>query len=103
MYSQLPARVKKIQLNHNLKKLPEMAVKIRRKQLKKPGSASLSTPPNNDSDGTVDPLTRPSHDQDQDQDPEAQVGLAEKLVPARKRFLHRLAAGFMPFALPPIG
>ncbi|KZP15331.1 hypothetical protein FIBSPDRAFT_87030 [Athelia psychrophila] len=64
-----------------------MAIKIRRKQLKKPGSASPSTPPNNDSDGAVNPLTRPSHDHDrlqthdQGQDPEAQVGLAESSSP----------------------
>ncbi|KZP02345.1 hypothetical protein FIBSPDRAFT_970113 [Athelia psychrophila] len=61
--------------------LLKMAIKIRRKQLKKPGSASLSTPPNNDSDGAVDPLTRPSHDHDhqqthdQVQNPEAQAKL----------------------------
>ncbi|KZP25064.1 hypothetical protein FIBSPDRAFT_1041839 [Athelia psychrophila] len=89
--------------------LLKMAVKIRRKQLKKAGGASLSTPPNNDSDGAVDALTRPSHDydhqqtHDQDQDPEAQAFLAEKLVPASKRLLHRLPAGFMPLALPYIG
>ncbi|KZP25055.1 DUF221-domain-containing protein [Athelia psychrophila] len=127
MYSHLPGGVKKIWLNRDLKELPEaydrrlkacnklesaenallkMAAKIRRKQLKKSGAAaSPSTPPNNNSDGAVDPLTRPSHDHQelQDTDPEAQIGLAERLVPAGKRPSHRLPAGFMPFALPLIG
>lgn len=124
MYNHLPGGVKKVWLNRDLGELPEvydrraaacnklesaenallkMAAKLRNKKTKaeakkakKSGVPASEATPSVDGEGR--PLTHSSSD-----DPEAQVTLAERLVPKAKRPSHRLPAGFMPFSLPFIG
>ncbi|KAI6107606.1 hypothetical protein EV401DRAFT_435875 [Pisolithus croceorrhizus] len=105
LYSHLPGGVKKVWLNRNLKDLPAVydrrlsacnklesaetnlirtALKIRNKKLK--------------SGEKVDDAYNDNPDQ-----AERDVALAEKLVPKDKRPTHRLPPSFLPFSLPFVG
>lgn len=105
LYSHLPGGVKKVWLNRNLKDLPAVynrrlsasnklesaetslirtALKIRNKKLK--------------AGEKVDDAYNDNPDQ-----AERDVALAERLVPKDKRPTHRLPPGFLPFSLPFVG
>ncbi|KDQ58423.1 hypothetical protein JAAARDRAFT_667498 [Jaapia argillacea MUCL 33604] len=92
LFGHLPGGVRKVWLNRDLKELPDLYDR-RMAACNKLESAETSL---------LNTATKLRNKQLK-KDVERDIGLAEKLVPKKKRPTHRLPLGFMPFSLPFVG